>query len=260
MNKLKFSEDRVRIVLMANDVVGLGVTNFLVNRNENIVCVFVHNEENQKMSTEIIRASGVDYSDIYFASELKNSNTVDILREYKPDVIITCYWAHLLSPEIIRIPKYGCINFHPALLPLNRGWYPSVWPFIDGTKAGVTLHLIDEGADTGDVLAQYEMDIKETDTAGTVYERSKRLILAMFKQTWLRLYDQGIYPIKQDHAKATYHTKKEGNALNEIDMERSYKAKDLINLLRSRTFGDKTFAFYKKDNDIYQVKVVITKG
>ena len=57
------------------------------------------------------------------------------------------------------------VNFHPALLPINRGWFPHVHSLIDGSKAGVTLHQIAEGADTGLIWVQEEEKIISTDTA-----------------------------------------------------------------------------------------------
>ena len=70
--------------------------------------------------------------------------------------------------KIFNLSKNGCINFHPALLPTNRGWYPHVHNILDESPAGVTLHLIDEGADTGPILVQKTIDVEPTDTIDNV--------------------------------------------------------------------------------------------
>jgi methionyl-tRNA formyltransferase len=184
--------------------------------------------------------------------------STDLIASYNPDVIITCYWPFLLTPEMIKIPKYGCINFHPSLLPKNRGWYPSVWPFLDGTLPGVTLHMIDEGADTGDIIAQEAVIMNETDTGGDIYRKCQDAIIKLFKETWVKLRTDGVVLQPQDHAKATYHTKKEANALDEISLYGLYRADDLFNIIKAKTFGDKSYAYYMKNGTKYRLKLTIT--
>ena len=229
MSILKFIEDKPRIILFAgNNDVAREVQNFLESRGEKLIAVF---HEKDKIN----------------------------LSMYFPDVMITCYWPYLLSKEMIEIPKYGTINFHPALLPYNRGWYPSVWPFIDGSPAGVTLHLIDEGADTGPVIAQREVLIEETDNGGTIYKKSQDAMVELFKETWAQLQHTGIELQKQDHSKATYHSKKDANMLDELNLDYITVAKDTIDLIRAKTFGDKGYAYYMKDGVKYRVRLIITK-
>lgn len=251
--------DGVRIILMANDIVGLNTVKYLVDRGENLVALFVHDVPNQKYTHEIIDASNLSEDNVYMASALKSGSIRSVISSYRPDVIITCYWAHLLTPEVFNIPTSGCINFHPALLPYNRGWYPSIWPFIDGTPCGVTLNYIDEGADTGSIIAQRVVGIAEEDTAGTVYDKCKQVIFDLFKDAWVKLKGDGIMLSPQNHSVATYHSKKDGNELNKIYLESKYKVKDLFNLLKARTFGDRSFAYYEKDGNRYSVRIIIEK-
>ena len=187
--------------------------------------------------------------------------TSDIVRALNPDLIITCYWPFLLNKDIIEIPRLGCINFHPALLPRNRGWYPSVWEVLERGEhdAGVTLHMIEEKADTGPLLSQMSFPIGETDTGGDVYEKSREKMIFMFKEVWEMLYDFGVVLKKQKEEMATYHTKKETNELDEIDLEKDYKAGYLFNLIKAKTFGDKSYAYYRKDGVKYSLKLTVTK-
>jgi methionyl-tRNA formyltransferase len=189
----------------------------------------------------------------------EDSVTVDLITSYRPTLIITCYWPYLLKPEIIKIPINGCINFHPSLLPRNRGWYPAVWEVLLGGKAGVTLHKIDEGADTGPILAQKEFDIKETDTGGTVYGRSQLAMISLFKEMWLKSYEETIIPIPQDNSQATYHTKIEGNCFDEIKLDQEYNAEHLLRILKAKTFGDKSYAYYIKNGKKYYIHINITE-
>ena len=69
------------------------------------------------------------------------------------------------------------VNFHPAFLPINRGWYPHVHSIVDGSKLGVTLHRIDEGADTGPIWVQKEMRLLPHDTSKLyMIDKEKKLL------------------------------------------------------------------------------------
>lgn len=230
MSLLKFTEEKPRVILFAgSNMVANQIFEFLINRKENLIHTFVE----------------------------RDNITTDTIVSYKPDIMITCYWPYLLSPEMIKHSKYGCINFHPALLPKNRGWYPSVWEVIEGGKAGVTLHLIDERADTGPIISQMEFPVKETDTGGTIYGRSQLAMISLFKQTWVDLFNGDIELTEQDHTQATYRRKMDANDLDEIDLNGKYRADYLFKLLKAKTFRDKSYAFYRKDGKKYSVRIEV---
>ncbi len=80
------------------------------------------------------------------------------LRSLNPDVIVTACFPRLLPASWLALPRLGCLNLHPSLLPAYRGPYPLFWQFRAGeTRTGVTLHFMDAGADTGDIAAQAEV-------------------------------------------------------------------------------------------------------
>jgi len=82
------------------------------------------------------------------------------VKSISPDVIVVYSMSQLLKRNIFDIPKYGTINLHPALLPSYRGPFPDFWMYHNTEKkGGVTVHYIDEGEDTGDIIYQEEYDI-----------------------------------------------------------------------------------------------------
>jgi|Deesub1362A_J573_1020465.scaffolds.fasta_scaffold00169_31 methionyl-tRNA formyltransferase len=94
------------------------------------------------------------------------------LRRLGPDLIIVVAYGQILPPDIIHMPRMGCINLHASLLPKYRGAAPINWAIINGErKTGVTTMLMDEGMDTGPVLLQKEIEIDKEDTAGTLSKR-----------------------------------------------------------------------------------------
>ena len=89
-------------------------------------------------------------------------------------------FGYILRPNFLRLIPRGCVNVHPALLPYNRGAYPNVWSIVDGSPAGVTIHFVDEGIDTGDIIAQAQVVIEPVDTGESLYRKLERGAVALF--------------------------------------------------------------------------------
>jgi len=96
----------------------------------------------------------------YFFMTSSDENLENWVKEKKPDVIVVYSMSQLLKENIFSIPKYGTINLHPAFLPKYRGPNPLFWHYYHGeTKFGITLHYIDKGEDTGDIIYQEEIQV-----------------------------------------------------------------------------------------------------
>ena len=121
------------------------------------------------------------------------------------DLIIVAAYAQIIPKIILDYPKFGYLNIHGSLLPLYRGAACIQQAIIDGQeKTGITIMLMDEGLDTGDIIAQKEIAITKEDTAGTLYQKLAQLagenIIPIIKD-----YIKGdIKPRAQDNRKATY--------------------------------------------------------
>ncbi|MDC0291150.1 formyltransferase family protein [Akkermansiaceae bacterium] len=104
--------------------------------------------------------------------EVDNEEKIIVfLKNLTPDVIYCCGWSHLLSKKILKIPHHGVVGFHPAKLPYNRGRHPIVWAlFLGLERTASTFFLMDEGADTGDIISQEMINISE-DNALSLYEK-----------------------------------------------------------------------------------------
>lgn len=88
-------------------------------------------------------------------ARLTHEETLVALRDLRPDIICVACFPRLLPREVRDLSRYGALNVHPSLLPAYRGPDPLFWVFHDGLEhAGVTVHFLDEGADTGDIVAQ----------------------------------------------------------------------------------------------------------
>ena len=112
----------------------------------------------------------------------------------------------ILKQKIFKAPKYGCINFHPSLLPLNRGAYPSNWTILkDRHKTGITFHFISNGIDAGPIIEQYEIPLSGYETAKILNEYLFSLGAILFVRLIIRLKFNYEYKlIKNDIDSGTY--------------------------------------------------------
>jgi methionyl-tRNA formyltransferase len=109
----------------------------------------------------------------YKLHKVKNINEdVHVLRDIKPDIVFMAGWRQILSADILKIPAYGFIGFHPTLLPVGRGPAPLINTILYGfVGSGVTMYHVNTKLDTGDIIDQEPFEVTDTDTAATLYKK-----------------------------------------------------------------------------------------
>ncbi len=233
---------------MADNWLGLKIVQHLKLLNENIVGMAVHPAEYQNYSYEIISESGLRKDDVLIGVQNPDKVFIEKIKNLNPDIILVIYWRYLLPESIFSIPTFGCINFHMAYLPYNRGKNPNVWPIIENTPAGVTMHYIDAGIDTGKIVSRKQVNVDITDTAKTLYQKQLEAFVTLFKETWPKIKTNHVIPFSQEDDNATFHLAKDFKKLSMIDLDKKYTAKDLINILRSKTFPPHDPAYFIYNN------------
>lgn len=142
---------------------------------------------------------------VFQPQTLKTDEPKKILENIAPDIIVVVAYGKILPSDILKIPKYGCINVHASLLPKYRGASPIQWSIVCGEKStGVTTMLMDEGMDTGDILLSGTEDILPTDTAETLFDRLAVKGADLCIETLKALEKGEAVPKKQDDSVATY--------------------------------------------------------
>ncbi len=128
------------------------------------------------------------------------------------DFAVSYGYRHMIRKNVIDIFGPNIINMHISLLPYNRGADPNLWSFLDGTPAGVTIHRVDPGLDTGDIVAQRRVKFHPYDyknlTLSSTYNTLQNEIQKLFKEIWPQLKANEIIMTSQDNDKATFHLAK----------------------------------------------------
>ena len=130
------------------------------------------------------------------------------LAELAPDLIVVVAYGNMLPPDIMAIPRSGCINVHFSLLPKFRGAAPVEWAIARGERmAGVTTMLMNEQMDAGDIILQASEPIRNDDTAGSVHERLAIIGADLLLRTLDLARSGRMTTTPQNHSEATFAPK-----------------------------------------------------
>lgn len=139
---------------------------------------------------------------------------IENIKSFKPELIVVVSYGQIIPEEILKIPRYGCVNIHGSLLPKYRGAAVIQAAIINYDKqSGVTIMLMDKGLDTGPILSQLAIDLDPNETSTSLFLKLSKLGGELLIPT-LKKYIQGeIKPTAQDSSLASYVTtltKKDG--------------------------------------------------
>ena len=192
---------------------------------------------------------------VYQPEKLRgNKEIVDILKDINPDVICVVAYGKIIPKEILEIPKYGCVNVHPSLLPQYRGSAPIQWAILNGDKeTGVTTMYLDEGMDSGDIILQTKTPIDKDETSGELWDRLSKIGAELLVETLEKIENKTAPRIKQPKEFTLAPMLEKSQA--KIDWENK-TAQEIKNLVRGLNpimgayslFNEKKIKFWKVDN------------
>lgn len=191
-------------------------------------------------------------------ARIKESVFIDELKSMNPEIIVVVAYGKILPSQILRLPQHGCINAHASLLPKYRGAAPVQWAIINGEKkTGITIMLMDEGLDTGDILLQEETEISDEDTAETLSRRLSNIGATLLIKTIKKIKDGSLKPIPQEGSPSyAPPLKKEDGRLNW-----ARTARDIFNFVRGMYPWPSAYCYLNKERiKITRVKALEGSG
>lgn len=172
-----------------------------------------------------------------------------IIKELRPDLIVTCAYGQILPQELLDIPTIASINIHASLLPKYRGSAPIQWVLLNGEeKTGITLMYMDAGMDTGDTFAKCEYLIKPEDNYGTLHDTLAYMGANLLKENLDNIINNKTKRVKQNDSEATIAPR-----INREDelIDVSDTGSNIINKIRA--FNPYPLAYLKCDNLEFKV-------
>jgi methionyl-tRNA formyltransferase len=143
---------------------------------------------------------------LWQVSRLTDPAVRDLFQSYQPDVICAACFPRRIPAELLTIPRLGALNVHPSLLPANRGPEPLFWTFRLGhERTGVTIHLMNERLDSGDILAQEVIDVPEGISYAELEGRCAELGGRLLAQTVADLFQGRAVRRPQDESQSSFY-------------------------------------------------------
>lgn len=249
----------MRIVFMGTPEYSAVTLNAMITAGYDIAGVFAQPDKpvgRKRVLTQppvkiVASAAGIP---VFQPETLRDGSALKILEQLSPDIITVVAYGKIIPPEILSLPKYGCINAHASLLPKYRGASPIQWCIVCGeTTTGITIQQMDSGIDTGDILSVEKVKINDGETAGELFERLAPVSAALMLKTLDSIEKGTIIPVRQDENLAS-HAPILTKEMAHLDFSKS--AKELECAIRGFNPWPAAF-FFVNEKRIKVIKAVI---
>ena len=240
----------MNIVFMGTPAFAVPSLRMLINEGHHVVAVVTQPDRPQGRKKILmptpVKEVALEYGiPVLQPQRMRSPEAVEELASYKPDLIVTAAYGQILPKSVLDMPMLGCVNVHGSLLPKYRGGAPIQRAIINGeSKTGITLMYMAEGLDTGDMIAQAELQIGEEDTSGTIFEKLSVVGAELLQEQLPRLMAGPVQATPQQEEEATYspNLKREDEKL---DFARS--SRELYNQIRGLVPFSGAFALWKDE-------------
>ena len=218
-----------KVIIFGCQEIAVNIINFLKKKKEIEIALVVTYDlpldatYNYKIVSDFCKKNKLNY--IKFSNF--NENLTNNILKINPDLIITCYFRKIIPAKIINMTK-NIINLHPSYLPYYRGPVPTAWAILNNDKySGFTIHEINNGIDTGNIIVREKIIIKKNDTGYDLYKKGMNLGYKMFTKNFDIIINKKYKPIIQ---------KEFGSYFGKLEVEQfinwQYKASHILNLIR----------------------------
>ena len=248
----------MKIVFMGTPEFAVPCLKVLAESDNEVAAVFTQPDKPKgrgyKMIPTPVKEAALEYGlPVYQPLSLRKGGDAEesmkVLRDIAPDLIVVTAYGQILPKEILELPKYGCVNIHASLLPKYRGAAPINWVLLNGeTETGVTSMQMSEGLDTGDMLIKRSTDIGENETYEELYARLSEMGGEVLMETVSAIAEGKLSPEVQDDSQSCYSPmiRKEMSAL-----DFSKTAAEVHNTIRGVTgfamLGGKRLKVYRSE-------------
>lgn len=245
----------MKILYCANNLVGYQVLQFLVAQGVEVVGLVLHPAHEQKYVEEMQALVQLSDDKIFLGTDLDDPATQSAISALGAELCLSVLFGFIFRDPYFKIFPRGIVNMHPSMLPYNRGQYPNIWSIVDRTPAGVTLHYIDAGIDTGAVIAQQQVPVEPVDTGETLYRKLELAAVELFQNTWPALAAGTAPRIEQAAGEGSFYRTKDIEKIREFEPDKRYEARELIDVIRALTFPPHRGAQIRIDGKLVQVRL-----
>ncbi len=221
-----------RVVFFGFSDVGTKCLKLLLESPCEVVAVFTHDTDLHEahwfdVPEAVAEARGIP---VYKPKSLKSPEWAELVRSLKPDLLLSLFYRNFIPKEIFSVPRLGAYNMHGSYLPAYRGRAPLNWAIINGEDhGGVSLHVMEEGFDTGDIVLQKRVDFGADEYVGQIQPRITKAAVDVLRAALPSLLEGNPKLEKQDGTKASYFGRRRPED-GRIDFSKS--AGEVFNMVR----------------------------
>lgn len=249
---------KLPIVFMGTSELSEAILNALIKNNYNIIGVFTKPDKKigrtQEITAPLVKKLAESHKIPVFQPQKFDFETVETLKKLKPDLVIVAAYGKIIPKAALEIPGFGFINVHVSLLPKYRGPSPIQNALLNGEEeTGITIMLMDEGVDTGDILKQKIVKIAPNDNIKTLTKKLSDVSAEFLLEIIPLLIERKIEPKKQDFPQASFCQlieREDGH------IYWNHSAESIYNRYRALTPWPGIFSYWKNESNIVRLKFI----
>ena len=204
------SEMRVHTVFMGTPQFAETILKSLLGSPSQVLAVYTQPDKpagrGRRVASPPVKRLALEHGiPVVQTQTLKSGGALEKLASLQPDLIVVAAFGYILPTAVLSLPRFGCLNVHPSLLPRHRGPSPVASSLLYGDEfTGVTIMLMDSGMDTGPIIAQEKVSISFMDTTGSLSSRLADVGARLLLETLPNWLAGKLEPQAQDESQATY--------------------------------------------------------
>ncbi|MEE1304618.1 MAG: methionyl-tRNA formyltransferase [Agathobacter sp.] len=225
----------MKVIYMGTPDFSVGALEAIIKAGHEVVLVVTQPDKpkgrGKAMQASPVKECALSHGlEVFQPTKIRESENVEYLRKFDADIFVVAAFGQILPKSILDMPKYGCVNIHASLLPKYRGAAPIQWAVINGDEVtGVTTMLMNEGIDTGDMIAKKQVRLAEDETGGSLFDRLAETGAELIVET-MKMLEEGTAEFTPQNSEEATHTSMISKELGSIDW--SKPAAEIERLIR----------------------------
>jgi methionyl-tRNA formyltransferase len=244
-----------KIALFCDDSFGIKVLKHIKSKKINLDLI-VYNYLNKQIRNDIKK----EYKDslIIGSNKIALKKNIQMIKKLNIDIIILAWWPYIIKQPFLSLANKYIVNMHPSFLPFGKGKHPYFWSIVENTKFGVSLHLVNDGIDSGKIIARDSIDINWEDNGYTLREKSRLKLFLLFKKNFSKIINDKITFINNSPNKRIHYSS-ELEEKSRIKLNKNYRAKKFIDLIRAHSGFKEGGCWFIDKNIKYHITTKIVK-
>lgn len=243
----------MKIIIIGEDIFSVQTFKALIGDGHHILAFITPSyNKNAEEIRKITDKYGVSFK---IVNNINDQTFIEYMQFLNPELLVTVHFERLLQIPLLKIPAKGCINIHPSLLPLYKGLAPQHWPIINGDReTGITVHYIDHGMDSGDIILQEKVEIGPDEYISDLQFRMLKMYGPLMCRAIQKITENDFHPSFNDPSKDSYYPKLR---FNDTLINLSESKNDIYNLIRG--VSSPYLGAHYEDYTIWRAKKITQK-